>query len=246
MSPTGYFRRRIAVSSQDGGAQAWLEDDFHHFRVAIACHDGVVGGIEAEAIRHPWSLCPAAGAQLQALVGTPLDPSLGTVLSRGDIRAHCTHMFDIACLAIASAARSIERRYFDMSVEDRVDDRSIATLVRDDGLRLEWRVAGTEIVAPPDLAGTSLKKDFVSRATAILPLEIAEAAILLRRALFVSNGRNRDLDQRATAAGSRNMGGCFVMRPGIAEHALRMRGQTRDFSTTPALLLAGQGPGRPR
>lgn len=246
MSPTGYFRRRIAVSSHPGEAEAWVEDDFHHFRVAVSCRAGVVTGVNAEAVRHPWTLCPTAAEQLQELVGTASDPWLGNVMSHGDVRANCTHMFDLACLAIASEARWAGSRIFDIAVADRIGDETTAVLTRDDGLRLEWRVAGTEIVVPPDLAGISLKKDFVNRVTAMLPLEIAEAAILLRRALFVSNGRNRDLDQRATAASSRNIGGCFVMRPGIAEQALRMRGQTRDFSTTPALLLAGQGPGRPR
>jgi hypothetical protein len=235
----GRFRRRVEIDACGESVTARVEDDFHHFSVTVSHCDGVVTAIQHEAWRHPWSLCPSAGGQLTALVGSALAPDLGAALALGDVRANCTHLFDLACLAIASAARSIANRRFDMTVEDRVDGRTTARLVRDDGLSLALDLDGADIVGPPPYAGLSLKRGFVEWATRALDRDQAEAAILLRRAAYVSNGRRRDLDERATAAdGARNMGGCFVMRPGIAERALRMRGGTRDFSDSPDRLLA--------
>lgn len=233
MTPRRRFCRSIEITADDRSASTEVEDDFHHFMVTLEHARGVVTAIGHRAIRYPWSLCPAAGNQLQALVGLPLDGDLRTVLAQGDIRANCTHMFDLACLAVTAAARGLARRRYDMAVEVLTPVQRAATLARDDGFRLAWTIEGTEIADPAPFAGIGLKRGFVDWAADTLARDEAEAAILLRRAVFLSGGLRRDLDEAENAAqGARTMGGCFVMREGIAEHALRIKGATRDFAAT--------------
>ena len=68
---TGYRRRIELVTVSPEVVQGELEDDFHHFRVSIAHRDRRVVALDGEAVRHPWSTCPAALAPLRALVGAP-------------------------------------------------------------------------------------------------------------------------------------------------------------------------------
>jgi hypothetical protein len=217
---------------------AELEDDFHHLRVTLEHAGGVVTGIGHTTLRYPWSLCPTAGGQLQTLVGKPLKCELRAALAQGDIRMNCTHLFDLACLAMTAAARGIARRRYDMTVDIVDPAQRTATLARDDGLQLAWKIQGSEITDPVPFTGIGLKRGFVDWAAETLALDEAEAAILLRRAVFVSGGLRRDLDKvRNAAEGARTIGGCFVMREGIAERALRMQGSTRDFTAPGARPL---------
>jgi hypothetical protein len=231
MKTRSRFRRSIVLDVDACSVSAELEDDFHQFQVTLEHAGGVVTGIRHTHIRYPWSLCPTAGGQLQTLVGTPLKSELRAALAQGNIRMNCTHLFDLACLAATAAARGIARRRYDMTVDVLDPTQRAATLARDDGLRLAWMVQGSDITGPMPFAGIGLKRGFVDWAADTLTLEEAEAAILLRRAVFVSGGLRRDLDTVQNAAeGARTMGGCFVMREGFAERALRMKGSSRDFT----------------
>lgn len=231
MTTRSRFCRSIVLEVDVRSVLAELEDDFHHFLVTLEHAGGLVTGISHTTIRYPWSLCPTAGGQLQGLVGTPLKCELRAALAQGDIRMNCTHLFDLACLAVTAAARGIVRRRYDIAVNMLNPAQRTATLARDDGFHLAWKIQGSEITDPVLFAGIGLKRGFVDWAADTLALDEAEAAILLRRAVFVSGGLRRDLDEVENAAeGARTMGGCFVMRDGIAEQALRMKGSTRDFT----------------
>src|SRR5207245_277647 len=117
--------------SEQPMVSAELEDDFHHFRVTVA-HDGArVTGVRGVGVRFPWSTCPLAADRLAPLVGMPLSvrsTAVGDVVSARD---NCTHMFDLAGLAVAHAARVGARRQYDVVVADPVDDRRQVTLDRD-------------------------------------------------------------------------------------------------------------------
>jgi hypothetical protein len=238
--PRGRFRRRVACDRIDAATTvARLEDDFHHFEVTIRHAAGRVTAVDGVAVRHPWTLCPSAAARLEDLVGCALPGTLADALALGHVRSNCTHMYDLACLAMTGAARGVSGRWYDMTVEDRRQGWTTARLTRDDGLQLTWLVHDDRLVVPDPGAAVSLKGDFVKRVGGVLEPDRAEAAILLRRAVFVSGGRRRNLDLARTAAdGARNLGGCFVMQPGVAEKALRVRGSTRDFSGTQEQMLA--------
>src|SRR4051812_30672376 len=101
---TGVYRRRITLDAPaPGQVTAELEDDFHHFRVLLG-HDGsVVTAVAGEAVRFPWTTCPSAASQLRGLVGTPLPTTASAIAAVLPARENCTHLYDLAGLALAHA-----------------------------------------------------------------------------------------------------------------------------------------------
>src|SRR6185369_6996219 len=94
-------RRSQLIVPGLGVVEAAVEDDFHHFRVALHHGGGVVCKIDAGAVeRWPWTTCPAAADHLaQRLTGARLD-ALAAV---DRPQAHCTHMHELALLAASHA-----------------------------------------------------------------------------------------------------------------------------------------------
>lgn len=223
----GEFRRRLEIATGPGIARAVVEDDFHHFRVEVQHERGVVRCVTGQAPRYPYTSCPMSAGALRELVGMSLSSDATAVRVHTDPLLQCTHLLDLAGLAIAAAARGIGRRRYDATVQDRIESRTSPTLMRDQQLVLAWEVAGDRIEGPRPYDGIGLRAGFVDWAIRTLAPEEAEAAIILRRALFVSGGRGRDLDAIATAPAK---GGCYTQQPGRAPFALRVIGSTRDFS----------------
>ena len=68
----GIYRRRIELRHDNERVIGELEDDFHHFAVALD-HDGeIVTAIRAEGVRHPWDVCADADPPIQTVVGTKI------------------------------------------------------------------------------------------------------------------------------------------------------------------------------
>ena len=221
---------------------AELEDDFHHFRVTVA-HDGArVTGVRGVGVRFPWSTCPLAADRLAPLVGMPLSvrsTAVGDVVSARD---NCTHMFDLAGLAVAHAARVGARRQYDVVVADPVDDRRQVTLDRDGEPLLAWVVDSHTILEPVPFRGQALRGGFLAWAEATLDPDAAEAAIVLRRACHIAHGRIQNLDVYDDAGPLLPImsGACFTFQPARAPVALRMKGTIRDFTDAPERLLEPQ------
>lgn len=242
----GWYRRRIRlVATEASVVEAALEDDFHHFEVTLH-HDGSrVIDVEARARRWPWSTCPGAAEPLRALEGMGLSPRCLAVGERANPRANCTHMFDLAGLAVAHAARGLEARQYDAEVPfgATAPDGEPATvrLWRDEVLVLEWTLVGRGIAEPPPYTEAPWQGGFFRWADAALPLDDAEAAIVLRRACEIGMGRGMDLDGYDTAEelGPMMAGICHTMQPGVIDVALRNKGSIRDFSDDPHALLRG-------
>ncbi|MFQ5418555.1 MAG: hypothetical protein ACE5FL_16125 [Myxococcota bacterium] len=237
----GTYRRRILIVGEPGRVVADLEDDFHRFHVEIE-HDGErVREVCGEARRFPWSECPGALVPLRAFRGVRLAANLTSASAGIDARTNCTHLYDLATLAVAHAAAGRKRRQYDVAVPDLVDERSRATLHQNGVPLLAWEVHRAEITDPPPYRGQALRgRAFLEWAEAELDAGTAEAAIVLRRGLFIANGRRGDLDLSPTAATlliwAKNS--CHSFTPGIAENALRNVGSSRDFTHRPEGLLA--------
>ncbi|MEE1924580.1 DUF2889 domain-containing protein [Pseudomonas sp. 148P] len=229
------FRRRVDITASADHVRAALEDDFHHFRVWANHCAGQVTAIGGEALRYPYSLCPQACDQLQALVDMPLARIAHTVTRQTDASHQCTHLLDLAGLAIASAARGICRRRYAIQVGARIDGRTRARLTRDDGLVLNWEINGTMIESPSPYAGVNLREGMARWALGTLSEDVAEAALLLRRCTLISMGRAYNLDEQVHATSS---GRCYSQQAERAERALRMKGSTLDFSDEPQALCA--------
>jgi hypothetical protein len=235
---TQFLRRIVIVVQPDGQkqrARAVLEDDFHHFRVELTCQDQHILKVDGSAPRHPYSLCPGALEPLKALEGMPLVRKAHAVTRQTDANQQCTHMLELAGLAMAAVARGDQRRQYDIEVPMRVDGRTQTRLWRDAELLLTWEVEGTTIVGPEPFTGVDLYQGLARWALQTLPEELAEAALALRRGTVISIGRMKNLDLEIHA---RPSGRCYAQQPVRAESALRQIGSTLDFSTRAEQLCA--------
>jgi DUF2889 family protein len=236
----GIYRRRIRIVTTPGQARADLEDDPHRYGV-IVHHDGErVTGVQGIALRTPWSLCRDAVNVLDRLIGMALSPDPQEVYRHTDGRSQCTHLFDLAGLAVAHAARGIAQRQYDIETPC-LDTRQAreARLSVDGELRLTWTLQRTAILGPAPFAGQDLRSMMSWAKARFLDRDAFEAVMVLRRAVFVSGNRIYDMDRMAHAAATGHVSGaCYVYQRGVAERAAREVGSTLDFGATPQALLA--------
>jgi hypothetical protein len=229
------FHRTIRIAVAPGEVRAAIADDFHHFRVTIRHRANIIEAATTETLRSPYTLCAAAGDRLRELVGLALAPSATAIFRQVEARLQCTHQFDLAAFAIAAAARGTSRRY-DVIVPDLVDRRTRATVARDGVPVMAWDIAGGIIVAPPLFKGRSTGRGFTDWVAQSLDEDDAEAALVLRRAVFVSRGRRMMAEINARAHPFATSG-CWVQQPDRAKLAYRDPTGVRDFSAE------AEGPG---
>ena len=236
LDPTGFtgYRRSIRITPAPGAVRAELEEDFHHFVVSVTHGDGIITGLDSEAVRFPWTLCPAAGRFLhERFIGRPLvDPD-----ETEDAFQHCTHQFDLLQLARAHANDPSPTRY-DIAVTDAVDDHRQARISRDGEDLLTWDLNG-EILRGGPQDGQRLRR--LSRWIDELPASLHEAARVLRRGAMIGAGRIVPLDTIPNAGAIMALAGaCYVFQPDRAPQANRMVGSTQDFSGRPKALLSDE------
>jgi len=233
------FRRRIELAGRHdrGGGQvrAVLEDDFHHFRVVVDHRGGHVVAVRGEAPRHPFSACPGAAPELARLSGMRLDAVAHSVNLHTDATQQCTHMFDLAGLAIAAAARGDKGRRYDIEIPRHIDGLTHAYLDRDGQPVLDWSIDGSTILGPEPYAGVDMRHGMARWALNSLPAEEAEAALVLRRCALISLGRLKDIDKEPHA---HQTGRCYAQQPQRALQAIRMLGSTWDFTARAEALCA--------
>lgn len=232
---SGGYRRAIRLHALAGQSTAEIEDDFHHFVVTVL-HDGVrVTDARGQAIRYPWSSCPLAAGALAALAGLPISSDPTAVYRYVDPLLQCTHMFEMAGLAVTQAARGLGERRYEATVSDPAAGSVEAELACDGEPVLRWRLQDGVIAEPARHRGRR-PSDFRSQTLAHLPHDEAEHLLILRRASALAGARRMDIDRFATAADMNLGSACFVFRPGIAEQAQRRHGSVRDFSAGPGPL----------
>lgn len=243
--PNGAYRRRIRlVAAAPERVEGGLEDDFHHFEVTLRHDAERVVSVDARAVRWPWSTCPGAAEPLHAIEGIRLSPrclAIGTVT---DPRLHCTHMFDLAGLCVAHAARGGgpgTTRQYDVEVPyaAQLGGEIDVQLWRDGEPALTWTLDGRRCTAPPPYAEVRWQGGFLRWADDTLAPDDAEAAIVLRRACDIGMGRGMDLDaiERADELAPLMRGVCYTMQPDQIRVALRNHGTIRDFDRDPDALL---------
>lgn len=221
MSPA--FHRRVELVAGDGTVAATIEDFNHHFDITVR-HDGErVTGFAVDAVRAPWSQCPGAAGELEELVGAPI----GVRPTSAHPDHHCTHLIDLACVAVRFAGSTGRRRY-DATVTGWDEPLADAVIERDDGLRIEWRANRSMIEGPEPFAGRSLGAGFTPWVLSTFDAEVAEAALILRRATWMSPSRGFDLDTfdllGETGLGE---GVCYATQPQRIGIATRNRGMAR-------------------
>jgi hypothetical protein len=247
--PDGHHRRHLRFAATDRVACGALEDDVHHVRVVVE-HDGEqVVAISGEDVRLPWTTCSASLAGLQTLVGTRLADARD-LQDAYDASVHCTHLFDVAQLTIARAARGAGTREYRCTVElpdagadpstDPTTDLTapvVATITCDGEVVHRWEVRDGTVVSPGPFAGAALRRGFRERQRALAD-DPAEAALVLRRAVWMSPIRTMDLDGYESIGGTGvSSGSCFTTQPERIAVAFRNRGSQYDYGITPEALL---------
>lgn len=235
----GFYRRRQLTINEPGLARGEMEDDPHRYTVRFE-HDGRrVTRADGIPIRTPWTLCPEAVGALGALVGATLDPDLLAPGRLTNPRLQCTHMFDIACLALSHAARGIARRQYDVSVRvDLIHGPREAQLRRDGEIVFDWIADTRRILSPAPYAGREIAALLAWAREDIKDPDLFEAIFVLRRALGIARSRDVELDRFHHAGSGALMGACYVLQPERAPKAARVKGSTLDFSDAPDALLA--------
>jgi hypothetical protein len=248
--PFGAFRRRVrVVATADDVVEGGLEDDFHYFKVTLR-HDGErVVDVDTEAIRWPWTTCPDAAVPLRALAGMSLAPRCLAVGDWTAPRRNCTHLFDLAGLAVAQAARHVagdgDRRQYDAEIPfgAQFGGEHAVRLWRDGSLVHEWTLDGRGCADPAPFSDVPWRGGFLRWADRAFPPEESEPVIVLRRACDIGAGRGMDLDsvERAAELAEHQSGICYTMQPDVVPVSLRNKGTVRDWHDHPDDLL-GRGP----
>jgi hypothetical protein len=199
-----------------------LEDDYHCMKVTVR-HDGEVAtAIESHLPRAPWTTCPGAAAVLeQTFTGVALE----AFAERGQTRANCTHLHDLAVLAAAHAFDS-QPLVYDILVSDPIEGRRRAELRRDGKSVLSWIHAQGRIVEPAQWAHLTL--DNMRAWIDSLDPPQQEPARLLRWGTMLANGRTIPMERQSDASQMR-AGSCYTFQPHRMNQAKRI-GVLRDFS----------------
>jgi hypothetical protein len=222
------FRRRLIVTPGPDRVVSELEDDYHCMGVTVY-HDGAFAtSVKPVMTRAPWSTCPGAIAVLeQTFAGIALDK----FASRGEKRANCTHLHDLAVLAAAHAFDR-EPLVYDILVSDPIDGSRKSELRRNGTAVLSWTLAENTFVEPAQLAGIELSnmRNWIDS----LGREQQEAARLLRWGTMLAHGRS--LAAAWTPAGRAVTGSCYSFQA-IRIHEAKRFGARQDFSSGKAQLL---------
>jgi hypothetical protein len=191
--------------------------------------------VQSEGLRIPWSACAFAGDDWTKVEGTPIHERSSAIANYAEMRHFCTHMFELAGLAIALAADGAPRRAYEMAVPYGGRRGEPARLWRDGELALTWDTDGKTILGPEPYGDRLVGPGFAAWAQKALPVAEGEAALVLRRAVVISSGRTSNLDAVLHSAAG---GGCYTTQPERAPQALRVVGSTEDFEHRPQALLA--------
>jgi hypothetical protein len=217
------YRRRLRVTPSNGCVAAELEDDYHCMAVTIH-HDGhATTAVEPVMERAPWNICPGAVAVLEQ---TFHGVALQAFATRGNKRANCTHLHDLAVLAAAHAFDAAAT-VFDILVSDPIAGRSEAQLRRNGSAVLDWSLAKGRIIAPAPLAGLDL--DNMRNWIESQDPDTREAARLLRWGSMVAHGRTLPAGWASASGKMSSRSRCFTFQPHKAGEASHV-GAVRDFS----------------
>jgi len=234
----GAFIRKVAIAARETESGHWqsraaIEDDFHHFLVAVDVRDGIIVDARSVALRNPNNFCAAAGDRLAELVGKPITDRAASVMAYTDARQQCTHQFDLAALSVAAIAKRRAMRQYEARIPDRIGERTCATLMRDGQEVLRWNIDGSTIEGPGAFAGRDIGSGFTAFVQTLGEDE-AEAALVLRRSVYVSQGRKIPLGSVSKGA---PLGGCWAWQPERLDRIVRDPSSRQDFSNRPDDLL---------
>lgn len=237
---TGAFRRRIRLTGMPGKVVAELEDCNHGFTVTLCHDDKKVVEISAEALRIPLTTCGGAVTAIQVLQGSDLQRGAKDLNLDANPQANCTHILDLAILAIDHAKRGDTVREYDVSVTDELGKDAVLEVYRNKCLIHRWQSNQFVITQPTELNGNTLYKGFAGWAGQLFGGDEQEAAFVLQKGYFVAQARRYDISKLTGEPATTHtamLGACYSYSQPVINDAFRTKGTVRDFSDTPNLLL---------
>jgi hypothetical protein len=188
---TGHGRRKIMLVNRGRQVCVHLVDVLHHLNCYLE-HDGSsITAISGEMLRYPTGMCKGAPDALARFVGTPLAAAEGGLRHVGIGAEQCTHLKDMALLAMRHVRRDERVRIYDAMIEDerQAGQGAWGEVSCNDRLVLRWRIAEGMIVAPSQFSGRPLLRGMFDWAASQLSPDELEAAGVLAKTLFVSSAR---------------------------------------------------------
>ena len=240
----GTFRRRIRLVNKGNQVSVELEDCNHGFRLIIHHHNNCINAIDVETLRFPLSTCPGAIKPLQALIGCGLADGITTFKLASPPRSNCTHLYDLALLAVNHAKRNEVERIYDVEVPDSITAQQSMSVFRNGEKIHHWQTDQQRIAIPSPLDGKPLMQGFSNWSKQhFKDAELLEAAQVLQRGYFVARARRVELNSRGGEPAINDtmmIGACYSYSLGVVEQALRLPSTVRDFSNSPDQLLTFQ------
>ena len=221
------------LKAERGAVTATVLDNYHDM-ACIVRHDGSrVIAVDGEVRRAPFTTCPAAPEALDELVGLPLATGRTDLYGAGRAGRNCTHLFDIAVLAIGMAASGGAARRFDFIVPDETEPGAEIE-ARVDGAAVHcWTIVQGIIRAPEGIAGRPLFVGFARWAASHFRGVELDTALHLQKATFVARGRRVLLDRPIGDFALREperFGACYTFSEPQLSIAGDAEGYVRDFT----------------
>jgi len=238
---SGVLRRAFRLRGFPGKVEAALEDMCH----AMICtleHDGEkVIAVEADFRRYTLQFCPGASVPLQELVGMPLATTTADFFAGGRARQNCTHMLDLAWLAMRHARRGEIEWLYEVEIPDAPKAPMRGILRRNGKTVQDWCVERGVITSPPVLAGQSLTGGFTRWLTTESGLdeEAIEECLVLHKGYFMTGARQFLIPEGPLPESYKKSvaGVCYGYAAERVDEAIGLSGMKRDFSHQPEKLL---------
>jgi hypothetical protein len=220
------YARRIEVLTSPGRVVAEMEDYVHHFRVELEHAGGVVTRAVGTGVRVPWATCPLGAAGVARLAGAKVGPDTGDSWVGSDRTDQCTHVIDLAAVAVAHAGRPSVR--YVARVSPGGGPRRSAGLLADGEPVLTWELED-DLVTAGLFAGLRVRSRELKQQVRELPdPDRREHVAILRRACHIAPSRAVDLDDYEVAD---QIGiidsSCHTLQPQVAPTSRRVRGSAR-------------------
>ncbi|MCB1666719.1 MAG: DUF2889 domain-containing protein [Porticoccaceae bacterium] len=229
---TRISRRKVSLKSEPGMVTAQFADIYHEM-ACILHHDGEkITSLKGEIIRFPTNLCPGAEKFIQELEGTSINTEFKDLYANQRAKRQCTHLFDLAALAIRHSHRSDERIYEAVVPDmDGIVDVSISC---NGSLVHQWQILNQQMVSSDELNGKPLIQGFIGWASRYYKnSDELEAAIILSRTIFIARGRRYEVKSGHGDTLNEHkslLGSCFAYQPERVKSGRYIGVNERNFS----------------
>ncbi|MCB1616854.1 MAG: DUF2889 domain-containing protein [Pseudomonadales bacterium] len=237
----GCLRRRILLTRLDNAVVAEQEDDNHAFRIHLEHNNDIVTDIKAETLRIPMSTCNGAADKLKECIGSSVSQNPRSLGQHHNPKSHCTHLFDLAGLAITHITKKEKQRLFDIAIHDEKDGLMQCSVALNQRMIFHWNIRSQLIENEGPWQGVNVQKGFSGWVENNLAGDEAEAALSLSRAYFISITRRVLVEKNAGMKIANDLmtkGVCYTYSKPAVDTAYRLHDTTRDFTDSPDEMLS--------